>query len=241
MQLIKSNGLLTAFAKCAEFVLAEGIRKSDMSEVQDLVCEIKLLEADIVNFKAFVDRLSTHELLAPGFEKALRAYRRPQGNITKPSYIGRLLRYPFLQKSTNDWSPIDQFEVVLEQFEQAPQSSNLGMIVFHPHDIRDAFRPGYVPCLSFIDIKYRAGELRTKFYFRSCDFAEVALFDFYHCIELHERLLASCKARRPDLEFKKQRVLINFSRAFTYNRKRAPLRLILAAANEQKQTSSSNA
>lgn len=231
MYLVEEGCLLEAYLRCADIVLKHGVRKSDMEEIQDLLCKVILTRQDSERFKRFVQSIDEHPDLVKGQKKALRAYSRRAGSITKPSYIGRLREYPFLKHGSNDWSPIDQFDVVLRQFERAPQSSNLGMIVFHPNDITDAFRPGYVPCLSFVDIKFRGGRLSTKFYFRSCDFAEVALFDFYHCLKIHDEIVSMLARVRPDICISEESILWNFSRAFTYNRQRRPIEVIRQAAS----------
>lgn len=230
MHLVSEQKLLPAYLKCVDLVLEMGMRKSDMAEIQDLLCKVSLSPSDVKAFNKFVRDVENHPELVKGREKALRAYQRRSGSITKPSYIGRLREYPFLKQSSNDWTPVDQFEIIANQFLTAPQSSNLGMIVFHPNDIRDAFRPGYVPCLSFVDVKFRGGSLTTKFYFRSCDFAEVALFDFYHCLEIHGQIASMFADVRPDVIVSTQSILWNFSRAFTYNRRRGPIEIIRRAA-----------
>ena len=153
-----------------------------------------------------------------GDEKSGRAYVRKQGNITKPSYIGRMRDYDFFRPQSNNVEPIDQIELILENFERTPQASNFSVAIFHPTDLRDQFRPGYVPCLSLIDIKYRHGSLATKFLFRSCNLGEVGIYDLFHCMKLHAELSSEMKARRPDLSFDNERALIFFSRAFAYKR-----------------------
>ncbi|MCH4892150.1 hypothetical protein GO308_03370 [Sphingomonas sp. SFZ2018-12] len=232
MHVVSEANLLRAYLKCATLVVEKGVRKSDMAEVQDLLCKVVLSPDDVHMFKCLVRDLESHPELVKGHQKALRAYQRHFGSITKPSYIGRLRGYPFLKPGTNDLSPVDQFEIVVNQFREAPQSSNLGMVLFHPNDIRDAFRPGYVPCLSFIDIKFRGGSLSTKFYFRSCDFAEVALFDFYHCLNIHGEIASMFAKARPGVTIAQESILWNFSRAFTYNRRRKPIEIIRMAASD---------
>lgn len=230
MHLVTSNDPLSAYLECADFVVREGQRKSDMAEVQDLVLKIELERESLKRFNSFVERIRSDPLVKHGAEKADRAYRRRTGNITKPSYISRIREFPFVKIGTNFLEPIDQLQVVVDKFAEAPQSSNLAISVFHPSDLRDAFRPGYVPCLSFIDVKFRSGGLFTKYYFRSCDFAEVAVFDIYHCINLHTELKNRFLKVRPDVDIRYEALTFFFSRAFTYNRKREPISFIRAAA-----------
>ena len=223
---ILGNKLAQTYLECADYVVSAGLRKSDMAEVQNLFCSVSLSDDDCEDFSILVDRLAKAPELQHGFKKAQRAYQRVEGNITKPSYIGRIIAFPFLKFGTNDRSPLDQIQIVTEKFAEAPQASNLAISVFHPSDLRDAYRPGYVPCLSFIDIKFRAGKLETKFYFRSCDFAEVAIFDFYHCMRLHFQLKSGFQKARPDVDMNSDQISWFFSRAFTYNRKREPISVI---------------
>jgi hypothetical protein len=232
MHFVVEDSLLGAFLKCTELVVKNGVRKSDMAEIQDLLCKVILTDQDVSEFRDFVHGLEDNPILKGGREKAQRAYKRLSSSITKPSYIGRMRDYQFFKAGANDWDPIDQFEIISDQFETAPQSSNLGMIIFHPNDISDAFRPGYVPCLSFVDVKFRNGNLATKFYFRSCDFAEVGLFDFYHCLDVHREIVGRFNRKRPDVDITEQSILWNFSRAFTYNRRRGPIEFIQQAALE---------
>ena len=231
---IADSNILSAFLRCADVVLQDGVRKSDMSEVQDLMCKIALTDSDITSFQGFVKEVQDLPELHRGSKKAQIAYERVVGNITKPSYIGRLRQYPFVRSGSNDWSSIDQFKIIADQFEDAPQLSNLGMIVFHPLDISDAFRPGYVPCLSFVDIKFRGSRLSCKFYFRSCEFCEVAIFDFYHCINIQNIIASEFKKRRPDIAIIDREILFNFSRAFTYNRRRGGIFAIRSAADARR-------
>lgn len=226
MHFVNEAKFLEAYFACADHVVTHGRRKSDMNEVQDLACLISPNFDEWLKFQEFVENISEKPELRYGAEKAKRAYERLSGNITKPSYIGRLKEFPFLKTGTNDFTPIDQIALVIEKFGEAPQSSNLSMSIFHPSDLRDAFRPGYVPCLSFVDIKFRNGELRTKFFFRSCDFAEVALFDFFHCAKIHYLLNDHFREQRPDVSIVDSKILFFFSRAFTYKRKRKPIEFI---------------
>lgn len=230
MHFVSRENFLEAYLACADYVVEHGLRKSDMNEVQDLACLISPSHNEWRNFQQFVEEVSTKLELKYGADKAKRAYERLSGNITKPSYIGRLKEYPFLKIGANDFTPIDQIALLAEKFGEAPQSSNLSMSIFHPSDLRDAFRPGYVPCLSFVDVKFRNGELRTKFFFRSCDFAEVALFDFFHCSRIHYLLSEQFRVQRPDIHIEYSKILFFFSRAFTYKRKREPIAVIRKAS-----------
>ena len=119
MYFIQSERFLDAYLRCAEHVVNEGRRKSDMNEVQDLACLISPQLAEWTEFVAFVERISQDENLKHGAQKAKRAYERLSGNITKPSYIGRLKQYPFLKVGTNDFTPIDQLALVAEKFGEA--------------------------------------------------------------------------------------------------------------------------
>jgi thymidylate synthase len=125
------------------------------------------------------------------FETACRAYVRKKGNMTKPSYIGRIRSFEFFKQGRNSWEGIDQIARVLDKFAIEPQASNLGISIFHPDDLTDAFRPGYVPCLSFIDVKYRQKMMRMKFFFRSCDIGEGRAF---RCIFLPATATGGCSA-----------------------------------------------
>lgn len=177
--LIESSCILSAYLSMIDLCARESARKSDMSEVQDVCLSLSIDEERAERFFAFARTLGRTKPFSLGFEKARRAYMRQRGNITKPSYIGRMRSFQFRKPGCNDWRGIDQVERVLERFALAPQSSNLAISIFHPDDLIDGFRPGYVPCLSFIDLKYRAGTMRMKFFFRSCDIGEVGLFDLF--------------------------------------------------------------
>lgn len=222
MKHIQGDSLCRLYLDGADLVVRNGRRKSDMNELEDVVLSYRYSESDFEKYCDIISAISDHELFRHGREKAGRAYGKFKGNITKPSYRGRMDAFPFLKAGSNSFEPINQFEIIGKQFAEAPQSSNLALSVFHPSDIADAFRPGYVPCLSFIDLKFRAGKLNTKFFFRSCDFAEVAVFDLYYCVKLSEYIASDFRLRRPDLNVDVHNVIWYFSRAFTYKRRREP-------------------
>ena len=209
---------LQAYREACRLLLELGVRKSDMNEVQDILLSFPVTSKNWKTLSGFISRIRSCDAFEYGDQKSTRAYVREQGNITKPSYIGRMKNYDFFRQQSNNIEPINQFELVLDNFEKTPQASNFSIAVFHPTDLRDQFRPGYVPCLSMVDVKYRHGNLATKYLFRSCNLGEVGVYDLFHCLSLHRELADGMKSRRPDLDFTDQRAILFFSRGFAYKR-----------------------
>lgn len=216
---IEETSLLRAYQQLINLCLENSTEKSDMSEVEDVLLCLKPGEEERKRFCSFIGVLSNEKPFCLGYDKARRAYVRTRGNITKPSYIGRLQSFNFRKPGTNDWTGIDQIERILDCFSETPQSSSLSMSVFHPDDLIDGYRPGYVPCLSLIDIKYRKGRLGAKFIFRSCDVGEVGVFDLFHCLRIQQELVQLARERNPRVEISQEVSTFFFSRAFFYTRR----------------------
>lgn len=218
--LIEHKCALTAYSMMLDLCARKATRKSDMSEVQDVCLSLEIDEYGAERFFGFANSLSCAKPFAIGFEKARRAYVREEGNITKPSYIGRIRAFKFLKPGSNNWKGIDQISRLLERFALAPQASNLSISVFHPDDLIDGFRPGYVPCLSFIDVKYRGATMRMKFFFRSCDIASVGIFDVFFCLKLQHEVVRLAREIAPNVPIADQATTFFFSRAFFYTRRK---------------------
>jgi thymidylate synthase len=219
MKAFETECFVEGFQKISQYLVANGTRKSDMMECQDIVLKVCFDNNALDRLTQFISNISKIADYTKGFEKAKRAYLREKGNITKPSYIGRMKNFSFLKPGSNSFDGINQISRFGEKFAEAPQASNFTISVFHPDDLVDGFRPGYVPCLSFIDVKYRAGHFTSKFFFRSCDIAEVGAFDLFYCSNLHRQLIKEALDRRPDVQLVQESCIFYFSRAFYYKRK----------------------
>lgn len=230
--LIEERCVLKAYEMVIDFCLEQSVRKSDMSEVQDVCVALEIDDLGAQRFFGFLDELKMTKPFSKGYEKACRAYVRKNGNIMKPSYIGRMRSFEFIRPGSNDWRGIDQIARVMERFTVTPQASNLSISIFHPDDLVDGFRPGYVPCLSFIDLKFRRGLLRMKFIFRSCDVGEVGIFDIFYCLRLQREILQNTRGIACHVDVARQAATFFFSRAFFYTRRKNDLLVLRGAIRE---------
>lgn len=227
MQIHVASSLFDGLAFLAKTVELHGVRKSDMWEAQDIFLECDLHSDDLDKFAIFCASLSKIPPFDKGYAKSVRAYQQQSGSIVKPSYLGRIRSFEFKKIGSNDPEGIDQIANIAEKFLSMPQASNLQISIFHPQDLLDQFRPGYVPCLSFMDIKYRAGELRIKPYFRSCDVAEVAPFDLLNLCKLAFEIVREIQGVNTKVRFDRIKMVFMFSRIFAYKRKLHHLRYLV--------------
>ncbi|WFL76709.1 hypothetical protein P7228_11965 [Altererythrobacter arenosus] len=230
MRIFEAKSFVECFRAASAYVLHSARRKSDMNEIQDIILKVSFSDEDAEELARFVEKVSSDDRFRFGLEKATRAYVREVDSITKPSYIGRLKDYCFIKPGSNDFAGIAQFDVLQRVVAETPQASNLVLAVHHPSDIEDGFRPGYVPCLSFIDVKYRHGSLSVKFFFRSCDFQEVLLYDLYFCIKIFEKIEAIFKENEK-VVIEDRCAIFYFSRAFFYKRRSHLLQGVLDMAD----------
>jgi hypothetical protein len=121
-----------------------------------------------------LERAISEELPALGVhgkKRADKAFVRETDTITKPSYIARL---------TNGkcWSmSVSQRDLLLSIFARQPLSGGLAFSVFHPRDLAERRRPGYVPCLVAGTFLLHNNQLHLSAFFRSQSILEFGVHD----------------------------------------------------------------
>jgi hypothetical protein len=106
-----------------------------------------------------------------GSKRALKAFFSNADTITKPSYIGRL-------NNGLVWDiPEGQRDILIEGFIREPLSGGLVFSVFHPKDLIERRRPGYVPCLVSGSLLVHRHELHINAFFRSQSIVEFGFHD----------------------------------------------------------------
>lgn len=127
-----------------------------------------------------------------GERRAKRAYQSLKDTITKPSYIKRLVgSYPGVDGS--------QFDSLISTFIKEPDSGGLVFSIFHPKDINDKFRPGYVPCLVSGSLVYIDGKIQINAFFRSQSILEFGSQDLYFLRQFQRDFVASVDAVPRDM------------------------------------------
>ena len=170
------------------------------------VTSIKLMES-------FSEDLAAHipELWSFGSKRAKKAYSSRKHTISKPSYIARLRNY------CNEWRAC-QIESILSLFEREPFSGGLVFSIFHPSDILQRFRPGYVPCLiSGVFLKV-GQELHLNAFFRSQSIIEFGLYDLMFLRSLQKELVSRIKEKKPRAKIECGALNLSFSRAIVQRR-----------------------
>jgi hypothetical protein len=136
-------------------------------------------------------------LFSFGEGRARKAYVNMFDSATKPSYIRRMA-------AAFPGTRINQLSVLANEFVQSPESGGLAFAVFHPRDIRDKPRPGYVPCLIAGTFLAHHGELHVNAFFRSQSIIEFGVFDLLFLRHLQARFIESV-SERPRAAYPKRR------------------------------------
>jgi hypothetical protein len=123
------------------------------------------------------------ELHKFGNDRARRAYHSARDTLTKPSYIGRLRDFG---KEGHGC----QLENIGEILRREPTSGGLVFSVFHPSDIRNRFRPGYVPCLISGSFLVHDREFQINAFFRSQSVIEFGLHDLLFVRRIQQEVFA---------------------------------------------------
>jgi len=129
------------------------------------------------------------ELHKFGHDRARRAYFSTRDTLTKPSYIGRLRDF----RSQGGGC---QLESIGEILSREPTSGGLVFSVFHPDDIRNRFRPGYVPCLISGSFLVHEKELQINAFFRSQSVVEFGLQDLLFLRHIQQEVFSGLSRRK---------------------------------------------
>jgi hypothetical protein len=123
------------------------------------------------------------ELHKFGRDRARRAYHSTGDTLTKPSYIARLRDFGKAGHGC-------QLENIGEILRREPTSGGLVFSVFNPDDIRNRFRPGYVPCLISGSFLVHDREFQINAFFRSQSVVEFGLHDLLFLRRIQQEVFA---------------------------------------------------
>jgi hypothetical protein len=116
-----------------------------------------------------------------GSRRARKAYSSTKDTITKPSYRSRI------EGPNQEWDR-NQLDSIQRIFDSEPHSGGLVFSVFHPIDLENRYRPGYVPCLVSGSFVVHGQALQLNAFFRSQSVLEFGLYDLQFLRELQERV-----------------------------------------------------
>jgi hypothetical protein len=165
---------------------------SELRSGSDGAWQIAPFQCSIPYSEDTLDRISDLKLVIQerfpdlfrfGQDRANRAFYSRNDSITKPSYISRLLKYRHRENN--------QLERIVSIANKEHSSGGIVFSVFHPDDLEDRRRPGYVPCLISGTFLEHEGELQLNAFFRSQSVVEFGIFD----LEFLRNLQAETVAR----------------------------------------------
>lgn len=158
--------------EAATYCSGKSFGRDAVWQVAPVMTSIPYTEGCIENLESFEELiesqlplLSTH-----GKNRAYKAFINRKDTITKPSYINRI------DGSYVD-GEINQFGNLVDSFLKEPTSGGLAFNVFHPKDLIDKYRPGYVPCLVSGTFLLHDNELHLNIFFRGQSILEFGLHD----------------------------------------------------------------
>lgn len=130
------------------------------------------------------------QLCVHGRKRATKAFIQERDTITKPSYIARLT-------SGRSWSMLQsQRDTLVDTFAREPLSGGLVFSVFHPRDLVNRRRPGYVPCLVSGTFLLHKQQLHLSAFFRSQSILEFGIYDLLFLRRFQQQFL-DCIAAIP--------------------------------------------
>ncbi|MGE4193716.1 MAG: hypothetical protein AB7E51_10035 [Pseudodesulfovibrio sp.] len=137
---------------------------------------------------------ATDGLGREGLKRAQRVYATTEYRRSKPSYRKRLIQYPDTPRKKNyPYTHVDQIACIAKDLASKPGYSCLSFTVLRPSDLIDKFRPGYVPCLTAGDFKFRNNKLNLNVLFRTCDALMLGFHDIYYMRLLQNEVLCMAK------------------------------------------------
>lgn len=126
---------------------------------------INMMESFLSDLRVSIPKLCSH-----GERRALKAFVNRNDTITKPSYINRIDGAYFEYEGS-------QWDRLANNFVSEPLSGGLVFNVFHPNDLVNKKRPGYVPCLVSGSFLLHKNEVQLNAFFRSQSILEFGIFD----------------------------------------------------------------
>lgn len=148
---------------------------------------LEMMENFSSNLKSAMPKLYSH-----GQRRALKAFVNRNDTITKPSYINRIDGTYFEFEGS-------QWDSLAHNFVSEPLSGGLVFNVFHPNDLVNRKRPGYVPCLVSGSFLLHQNEVQLNAFFRSQSILEFGLFDLIFLRRFQSEFVEYVKTLPKDL------------------------------------------
>ncbi|RWL86241.1 MAG: hypothetical protein EOR67_00210 [Mesorhizobium sp.] len=192
---ITSKSETDACLKAISEVFLRGRRVKRSLEISPLVVFIPYSTDAFGYFserrQEFCDLLGARGLKA--IERTARVYTSEKDRISKPSYRNRLENFPDTTSRPTPLNAINQIEKLVNEVSEFPRASTHVFTFFRPSDLYNKRWPGYVPCPTSGDFKYRDGNLSLNVMFRSCDILNFLYNDIYYLREIQLLVLNKAK------------------------------------------------
>ena len=149
------------------------VGRDAMWQIAPVMASIAFTSTGVEDLEGFASAVARAfpELGLHGQRRAHKAFVDEAGSLTKPSYVGRL-------RKGDVWGMAQgQRSLLLDAFIREPLSGGLVFTVFHPRDLVDRKRPGYVPCLVAGSLVVHDHALHLNAFFRSQSIVEFGVHD----------------------------------------------------------------
>jgi hypothetical protein len=156
-------------------------------QIAPVMTQLPYSEGAIADLEAFAAAIAQElpRLGRHGSERAKKAFLRTADTITKPSYLSRIV-------SGHVWGTADgQFDRLIERFVREPLSGGLVFSVFHPQDLVNRQRPGYVPCLVSGTFLVHDHHVHVNAFFRSQSILEFGVHDLLFLRQLQSAFVSA--------------------------------------------------
>lgn len=175
--------------RIVEYCRDAGEKKCDgMWQVAPVFCKIAYSQDGLQRLVALdaAIRDELPELHKFGKDRARRAYHSVSDTLTKPSYIGRLLDFHREGRGS-------QLDTIANILHHEPTSGGLVFSIFHPDDLRNRPRPGYVPCLISGSFLVHARKFQINAFFRSQSVVEFGIHDLLFLRRIQQEAFVEIK------------------------------------------------
>ncbi|NHZ48741.1 thymidylate synthase [Nitratidesulfovibrio liaohensis] len=191
---------VSAYFDAVRNISESGKREGRYLEVLGFNCVSYYNINDVRRLKK-VRRYAQNDEIVRGWLKSVKAYSVFRDRPQKPSYGLRIRSY-------NSFGCIvDQLDAVAARISEKPGYSCQSILVYSPVDLIKMVRPGYVPCVTAIDVKVRDSLLHFHILMRSLDVYSSMIFDMLWLRILQRILIAKICKRRYSLKSIKPGVL----------------------------------
>ncbi|MHB9399890.1 thymidylate synthase [Mesorhizobium sp. RSR380A] len=192
---ITSKSETDACCRAISEVFLQGKRVKRSLEISPLVIFIPYSPE---RFTYFAERRYEYgELLGirglKAIERTARVYTSEKNRVSKPSYRSRLENFPDTASRPVPLNAINQIDKIVSEVSAFPRASTHVFTFFRPSDLYNKRWPGYVPCPTSGDFKYRDGKLSLNVMFRSCDILNFLYNDIYYLRQIQFSILRKAK------------------------------------------------